>query len=460
MAINGNDQQPAYKQVTVRDVVAVLFRRKWIILGVFAVTTSVTAAFILSQPTYWESTGKVLVRRGVQDNLLQSYRRTMTWEEELASEVETARSPAVIQRARAILQESANQAGTNAVHIEPTRVEAAVVGESNVLALSYQDLAPEVCVRVTDAMLEAYTAFRQETYSLDYPEEFFEDELSEIKDEIDLLQAERRDYLNAHQIVDVGTERASQLTQRSHAMANVDRMQQDLAELQQKLQSMYEYERNPEKYPDVPFVASQYTGNEVVISDIKGEMVEKQMRLEELERVYRPGQPELVRLEKEIQGLKELLASEVKNRIRLAEIEVSTQQAKVERAQQRVLEIDLKLAAMPQQENRLADYDRRIFALNEKYKDLSKDTQRAKVNQATSRNQTVFIIAPASAPYPKNTKDYVRIALAPIFSLIVGLGLAFFVDSLDTTVKNPREAEESLDLPVLASLTEQNKQRG
>ena len=61
------------------------------------------------------------------------------------------------------------------------------------------------------------------------------------------------------------------------------------------------------------------------------------------------------------------------------------------------------------------------------------------------------------APYRKTTRDYVRIALAPIFSLIVGLGLAFFMDSLDTTVKNPRDVESSFDLPVLATLNDQRK---
>ena len=52
-----------------------------------------------------------------------------------------------------------------------------------------------------------------------------------------------------------------------------------------------------------------------------------------------------------------------------------------------------------------------------------------------------------------------RLALAPIFSLIVGLGLAFFIDGLDATLKSPRETEEALELPVLASLTEHKERR-
>ncbi len=71
----------------------------------------------------------------------------------------------------------------------------------------------------------------------------------------------------------------------------------------------------------------------------------------------------------------------------------------------------------------------------------------------------MYLLTPAGRPYAKNQRDYVRLALAPMFSLIVGLGLAFFVDGLDSTIKNPREAEEALELTVLASLTEQKKRR-
>jgi len=41
--------------------------------------------------------------------------------------------------------------------------------------------------------------------------------------------------------------------------------------------------------------------------------------------------------------------------------------------------------------------------------------------------------------------------------LLIGLGLAFFVDSMDSSVKTPREAETVLDLPVLATLRDQRK---
>jgi capsular polysaccharide biosynthesis protein len=69
----------------------------------------------------------------------------------------------------------------------------------------------------------------------------------------------------------------------------------------------------------------------------------------------------------------------------------------------------------------------------------------------------VTLLTPASEAVARKTKDYVRMALAPIFSLVIGLGLVFFVESLDHSIKTPADAEEALGIPVLASLWEIKK---
>jgi len=67
---------------------------------------------------------------------------------------------------------------------------------------------------------------------------------------------------------------------------------------------------------------------------------------------------------------------------------------------------------------------------------------------------SIVVLSPASAGRARNTHDYVRLALAPAFSLVVGIGLAFFVDGLDTRLRTPRDIEDTVDLPVFATLTE------
>ena len=58
--------------------------------------------------------------------------RAMTWEEELASEVETVKSDAVLTRAQALIDQSRAQEGKKRLRIDGRHVDAKVIEKSNV----------------------------------------------------------------------------------------------------------------------------------------------------------------------------------------------------------------------------------------------------------------------------------------------------------------------------------------
>ena len=89
----------------------------------------------------------------------------------------------------------------------------------------------------------------------------------------------------------------------------------------------------------------------------------------------------------------------------------------------------------------------------------SRRSDQARVNEHMVRDVNVILLTPASPGTPTNTRDYVRLGLAPAFSLVVGVGLAFFIDGLDLTVRTADQAEEDVELPVLASITERRRRR-
>jgi uncharacterized protein involved in exopolysaccharide biosynthesis len=64
-----------------------VFRRKWIILGLFFVTTGTILTVTLATPTRYQSVGRVLIKRGERDSALQPFRRVGDWKEDLASEM-------------------------------------------------------------------------------------------------------------------------------------------------------------------------------------------------------------------------------------------------------------------------------------------------------------------------------------------------------------------------------------
>ena len=92
--------------------------------------------------------------------------------------------------------------------------------------------------------------------------------------------------------------------------------------------------------------------------------------------------------------------------------------------------------------------------LTKKHERLLMRQSEAEVALASRPELTVRVLAAASSPQQQNTSDFVRLALGPVLSLIVAVGLAFFIESLDHSVKNIGEVEEYLGKKVLASITD------
>ena len=130
----------AGRHATTREFFAVLFRRKWLILGLFSVTLTTVLVVALTTPVMYVSSGRVLVKRGEKESAFNASRQiTGQWEEELGSEMEVVKSEPVLSRAHEILaaQRPPTPFRYNGVDVE-------VKGKSNVLEISYADGDPKV----------------------------------------------------------------------------------------------------------------------------------------------------------------------------------------------------------------------------------------------------------------------------------------------------------------------------
>lgn len=441
-----------------RDFLAVLFRRRWIIGSVFAVTTLTVVAINLSQPLFYESTGKVIVKRGLRDNLLQGYTRTLTWEEELASEVETVKSGAIISLAQQYYDGQRKAAGKPTTRIDIQRVEASVVGESNVIAMSYQDRDPEVAMLVTDAVIHAYMEYRKNEYTLKFPKEFFDTEIAKVTKELDEWTRRKEAYMASTGTVNLAVEGVSDKDFVRTQEMDLVNVEKDLAQKRQTLEDIRALAASDASI-DVPFMANNFSGNDAAIFELKKKLSDARVRYREMETIYVPQSRELQQMKSQVDQMESMLATEVRTRINLGESEVRALEARAGQIRRAMSEGQARLSTYPARTARMSEIETRIAALQKNYTELTDAAAQAKIAKATSPDWTVDLLTPAGRPYAKNQRDYVRLALAPIFSLIVGLGLAFFIDGLDATLKSPRETEEALELPVLASLTEHKERR-
>jgi len=450
-----DDRQPTVRprQATVREFIAVVFRRKWIILGLFLVTTTTILAISLTTATRYVSIGRVLIKRGERESALASSRRISDWKEDLASEMEIMKSVPVANRAQAILDERVSGGG-HKVAFRSNQIDVQVLGQSNVVQIAYLDPDASVAHEACDALIAAYVEQRLRTAAVGYPKAFFDSEISSVTQDLNRWETQRRNFISGAGISDFDSQREHMIAFQMTQTLKRDELATELAQAQSEQKLMQEMMGDPTV--DFPLL-SRGSGDENLLVEMKNRVLVQEAKVATLRERFRDDAPEVVNALVTLETMRAMLRREVEGRLRLVESRVTMLEQRMGPITAELKSVEKKLASMPAQEKTINEMDREISVLKTRYSDLMENADRARITQETSSNVSVTILAPASPAVPSNARDYVRLALAPAFSLVVGLGLAFFLDGLDSRVRTPHDVETSLDVPVLASITERRR---
>lgn len=442
------------RQATAREFLAVVFRRKWIILGLLLVTTATVLTVALSTPVTYQSVGEVLIRRGEQESLLQPYRRLSNWEEELASEVEVIRSVPVTMRAQQILDEQSAE-GHPRLRIAAGQVDAEVKGESNVILIAYVDEDPAVAQRACDALVTAYVEHRLKTLNLAYPKQFFESEIAKVTGDLERYMQLRRNFSRGAGAYAIEEQTRSSIGYLTTLKQRHGEIESDLEEARAYLGQLEAFAANPTL--EVPTFGQG--ANEQVLVDLKLKLVAQETRLVQLRERWREDSPEVTNARATLEALRSMLQREVESRVQVARARVEALEARQAPTVTEMAKVEADLATLPAKEMTLTEIDREIEMLRDRYKELVERSDQARITEQTTPTINIMVLKPAKPATPTNQRDYVRLALAPAFAVVVGIGLAFFVDGLDPRVRTPADVESTLHLPVLASLTERRRRR-
>lgn len=449
---NGEELQGSSRQATAREFLAVLFRRKWIVIGLFVATTITILITALSTPTVYISAGSVLVKRGEKESLMSPYRRVIgDWEQDLGSEMEIVRSQPVVARAQAMIDA---QGLGDRIHIDAENIDVEVMGKSTVLAVGYVAGDAAVTKPACDAIIRAYIEFRQNDYALAYPREFFEREIEQVESDLRRRIGLRRDFAERSGVVDLKVQNSDLVHQLGTLKQRRNNVRADLAEARAMLANMEQLQSNAKI--DLPTFSSTFS-NETALIELKRKILNEEARLASLRERFREEAYEVENAKRTIASLKDLLREEVSARLEMSRGKTDQLQARLDVLDTDIAAIEAELAGMPDKEGRLAMMDQEIAILQDRQAQLTESSDQARVNEQTSQSVNVLLLSEASEPRASNARDYVRLALAPAFSVVVGIGLAFFIDGLDLTVRTAGHAERAMELPVLASLTDRRR---
>ena len=450
--------QAPVQQTTLREFFAVIFRRRWLIIGLFFVVTATVLVLTLSTPTLYSSSGRVLVTRGERESALTGRVQILNdWEQDLSGEVAKVRSTMVLDRARQLLEDRAKHTRRVPLAIVAAHVDVQVMGKSNVLGIGYDDLNPEVAQEVCDALLNAYVAYRQQR-PIGQTDSLFAIQLEGLRKQLEIKTALRETMATRTGLNDPVEQGRAWNGRLATLELRYNETAADLAEQQSVVETMTELQKHPEL--DLPTLDQHYSANETAIDLLKKKITDQQGSIAMLRERYRDDAPEVVNALETLETLQALLRKEVDQRLALSRSRLDPLRARLAVYSHDLAELRSRLEAMPRNQKTIDGLDAEIRTLRARNEDYVKARDQARITANVSQGVTIVLLNGAGAASPKNTRDIVRLLLAPGFSLIVGIGLAFFIDSLDLTVRTAGQAEAYLDLPVLATLPERRGRRG
>ncbi len=440
-------------EATLRDYLGIMFRQKWVILTVLAIPTVIVLVQTLGSRTLYKSTSTVLLRRGQKESAIVPYVTVLPWEEQVSSEEQTATSMVVVTKAQRILD--GWQSGTpedERIKIRAAAVEAGIVGESNVLAISYVDYKPAVAKQVAGAVTAAYMEYRQETGLAPALAGFFDTQIDTVRSRLEQLRAEREAFMRQQGVNDLGTKTRTLLEFWKDLSGDLSEAITARLVEETNVSEMRRLLQDPDV--DVPLLTEPPLGGSSIVNSLRTTRAVLKAELQKMQASYTEKDQRVVAVQRQLAEVERQFDKEIKQNLALAQARLAPLVAKENELKRQVAAVESQLLGYPQQDAVMADLNTNIRIMERDYETLTSKKIEAMVSRESSPEWTVMLLSPPSEPAALRTRDYVRLSMGPLLGLLVGIGLAFLLDSLDHTVKSKSDAENVLGLPVLASVSE------
>jgi succinoglycan biosynthesis transport protein ExoP len=336
-------------------------------------------------------------------------------------------------------------------NLRSAMVVARGLGQGLVITISVSSVDPIKAARLTNAVADAYVVDKLDARldSAKRASAWLSDRLVELRQQVRESEEAVNRFRSQNNLPAAGTNNATlsqeQLGQLNQRLVN---SRATAAEVKAKLEVLEKIQAQGANLSSLPD-----TMNAGLLSDLRKQQTEMSRQEADLLSRYNASHPAVVTLRAQIADVNRAIRSELQRMLVTMRSEYELAKAG-EKAIEKTLhqvtgETDLDSAKVVT----LRELERNMNVNNTLFQDF---LQRAKITQeqSTFEARDSRIITPALPPeapsYPRKT---IFFAAALALGLVAGLGCAFAVEALNAGFTTPRQVEETLDLPVLGSIS-------
>ncbi len=469
--------------LTPRDLAATLFRRPSLILGSFAIMLAATMLLVVFSARY-EVHFKVLLRRGRYDPVASAQptsamdvSRPEITEEELNSEVELLRDEDLLKQvaSAAGLIPSGTPPEQRPAEIEHAarqlarRLDVDALKKSNLVQVSYKDRDPRRGARVLNALADAYVAKHTRLQRPSGEIQFFDRETDESARRLRLSEDALVNFTRARGVVSGAMERDIALQRLGEADAACRQTDQERVDTEHSIASLKEQLKS---FPTRSVTLKRWADNPQLLEKLKTNLLDLQLKRTELLTRFQPSYRLVMEVDQQIEQARAAISAEAltpmrdetsdkdpnyewarleleKDEVQLAGLRAKENDASAQVAGLRSTAAQLQASSIDQQDlmrTAKADEDAYLLYVHKR--------EEARIGDALDEQRilNVAIVEPPIAPALPNHSILFYSALAVGLSGFFAVGVAFTADYFDSTVRTPDEAQQLLEVPVLAWL--------
>lgn len=325
---------------------------------------------------------------------------------------------------------------------------------SHIVEISFLNEHPGVATLVANSIAEAYAAEMLEikmnttNYTIQWMTSKAEDERKKLEESERALQ----DYITANDLVTIEDKMAITPQRLAEFSSEQSKAQTSRAEIENLYNQIQKSRGNMVMLEAIPQFASDRG-----LQNVREKMLVAEQQVTELSKKYGSKHPLMIKAVGEVSALKTKKSEEIKRLVDSVRIDFELAQDREGNLKNLLSETKQELLT---QKERYIQYDvlkREVETNRSLYNALiSKVKEQGATEQTLSVNIWVVKKAttPSSPAKPNPARNFV---LAVVLGVFGGIGMAFFVEYLDNTVKSVEEVERQTGLHVLGVITQQDK---
>jgi len=440
------------EETHLRDYLRVLHKRRWLALGTFSAVVVGTVIWTFAQTPIYEGAVKVLIDREPPRvvNIQEVQPNDSSSLDYYQTQYEIIKSRPVIARAiesQGLTRRMSRLAKANdpvasllrVVKVEPKR-------NTRLVDIKVQDPDPQLAADVANGIAKAYARYNLESKLLSTREAlvWLSENMNELKAKVQDSEVALQKYREKAGIV--GMEQQRNIT--GQKMMDLNR-----AFLEAQAQRLAVESRLKELVPlvkgNVQSGLLLTSRDSPLLQKLIADYSNLEVDLSKALRTYKDKHPEVLKIQSQMSQVQERMQAEIQAALKSVEAEYRVAKGREDSLAGRIEQVKREALDLNDKEIQYSALSRETSSNQQLYDVVLKRVKETGLSGGLETNN-IRIVEDALVPnVPVRPRPLLNIALALVVGVMLGAGLAFFLEYFDNTIKTPEEVERYLGLTTL-----------